>query len=279
MRYALRCANLSSGYLHKQMDLTHIIAGALVGTLVGLTGVGGGSLMTPLLVFLFGFHPAVAVGTDLLFAAITKSVGAVVHHNSHRSVNWRIATRLSLGSIPAAILSIIILKIFESSGTDLSRPITKVLGTALILTAAAIIIKPKTQEVKRKLPNSTVRFLGEHRRLATIVVGSMLGCLVTLSSVGAGALGTVALLFLYPGLPAVKVVGTDLAYAIPLATVAGLGHWYLGNIDWSLLLTLLIGSVPGIWLGSHISAKLPDRVLRPILATILFLVALKCLVS
>lgn len=259
------------------MNLTYIIAGALVGTLVGLTGVGGGSLMTPLLVFLFGFSPSVAVGTDLLFAALTKSVGVVVHHKSHGSVNWKVAARLSLGSIPAAIISIMILKQYESVGADLAKPITLVLGFALILTACAIVIKPRARTIESKLPISTVRFFGRHRRLATILVGSILGFLVTFSSVGAGALGTVSLLLLYPSLPAVKVVGTDLAYAIPLATVAGLGHWYLGNIDWGLLVTLLIGSLPGIWVGSQISARIPERVLRPILAGILVVVAGKCL--
>ncbi len=271
----LRCARRNRDTV--SMNLNYIVAGALVGALVGLTGVGGGSLMTPLLVFLFGFSPSVAVGTDLLFAALTKSVGVIVHHNSHRSVNWKVASRLSFGSLPAAIISIVILKRYETMGADLNRTITLVLGVALILTAWAILIKPRAREVELKLPRSTARFLGRWRRLATIIVGSILGFLVTFSSVGAGALGTVSLLLLYPALPAVKVVGTDLAYAIPLATVAGLGHWYIGNIDWLLLLTLLIGSVPGIWVGSHISAKIPERILRPVLASIMALVAIKCL--
>ncbi len=248
-----------------------------MGILVGITGVGGGSLMTPVLVFLFGFNPSVAVGTDLLFAAITKSVGVLIHHHSHGSVHWRIAGRLSLGSIPAAILALYFLHSYAELGHDLSRPITLALGVALVLTACALFIRAKVRDVSARLPRPAVRFIGQHRRTTTIIVGAILGILVTLSSVGAGALGTISLLLLYPTLPAVKVVGTDLAYAIPLAAVAGFGHWALGNVDWQLLVTLLLGSVPGIWLGSLISARIPERIMRPVLATVLLAVALKCL--
>lgn len=259
------------------MNTSYIIAGVLVGLLVGVTGVGGGSLMTPLLVFLFGFNPSVAVGTDLLFAAITKSVGVLIHHRSHGSVNWRIAGRLSLGSLPAAIISLFFLHSYAELGHDLSQPITIALGVALVLTASALLIRAKVRDVAARLPRSTVRFIGQHRRTATILVGAILGILVTLSSVGAGALGTVSLLLLYPTLAPVKVVGTDLAYAIPLAAVAGIGHWTLGNIDWQLLITLLAGSVPGIWLGSLVSARIPERLMRSVLATVLLAVAVKCL--
>jgi uncharacterized membrane protein YfcA len=257
--------------------LSYIAAGVIVGCLVGLTGVGGGALMTPLLVFLFGWNPAVAVGTDLLFAAITKVVGVGVHHRSHRSVNWRIAGRLSLGSIPAALATLYALNVYSDLGKDLNRPITLTLGVALLLTACALLVKARVRTLGQSLPRSTIRWIGEHRAVLTVCVGAFLGVLVTISSVGAGALGTVALLLLYPSLPAVGVVGTDLAYAIPLALVAGLGHLMLGNVDWPLLLSLLIGSAPGIWVGSHVSARIPERVLRPVLATVLALVAIKCL--
>lgn len=259
------------------MNFNYIIAGILVGLLVGVTGVGGGSLMTPLLVFFFGFNPAVAVGTDLLFAALTKSVGVFVHHRSHESVNWPVALRLSLGSIPAALATLYFLDMYSDLGSDLSKPITYALGIALLLTAGALLIKPQVRSLGSRLPRSTVRLLGTYRKLLTVGVGVLLGALVTLSSVGAGAIGTVSLLLLYPSLAAVSVVGTDLAYAIPLTAVAGLGHWRLGNVDFSLLFTLLVGSVPGIWVGSHLSAKIPEKILRPILATVLVLVAVKCL--
>jgi uncharacterized membrane protein YfcA len=259
------------------MNLSYIIAGVLVGLLVGVTGVGGGSLMTPLLVFLFGFNPSVAVGTDLMFAAITKSLGVAVHHGKHRSVNWKIAGRLSLGSIPAACATLYVLHMYSDYGADASRPITYALGIALLLTACALLIKPRVRSFGEKLPRRVVRLIGENRKALTISIGAVLGTLVTLSSVGAGALGTVSLLLLYPSLAAVTVVGTDLAYAIPLTAVAGLGHWTLGNVDMALLGTLLVGSLPGIWVGSHISAKIPDRILRPVLACVLILVAMKCL--
>jgi uncharacterized membrane protein YfcA len=259
------------------MNLSYTTAGIVVGLLVGLTGVGGGALMTPLLVFLFGFNPAVAVGTDLLFAAITKCVGVAVHHRSHSSVNWRIVGRLSLGTIPASIATLIFLRYYSVLGRDLSRPITVALGIAVLLTAVAIILKPQIHELGQRLPRAVIRWVGEHRKMITIFAGALLGALVTLSSVGAGALGSVTLLLLYPSLPAVMIVGTDLAYAIPLAAVAGIGHWALGNVDFTLLGSLLIGSLPGIWLGSHISARIPERVLRPILATVLTLIAVKCL--
>jgi uncharacterized membrane protein YfcA len=233
--------------------------------------------MTPLLVFLFGWNPAVAVGTDLLFAAITKIVGVGVHHRSHRSVNWRIAGRLSLGSIPAALATIYALHVYSDLGKDLNRPITVTLGVALLLTASALLVKAKVRTLGQQLPRTAVRWIGEHRAVLTVCIGAFLGVLVTISSVGAGALGTVALLLLYPSLPAVGVVGTDLAYAIPLALVGGLGHWMLGNVDWSLLLSLLIGSAPGIWVGSHVSARIPEHLLRPLLAAVLVLVAIKCL--
>lgn len=261
------------------MAVSHIAAGILVGTLVGLTGVGGGSLMTPLLVFLFNFNPAVAVGTDLLFAAITKIFGVGVHHRTHRSVNWKIAWRLSLGSIPASIATIMLMGSYSHTDADLGRTITRALGVALLLTAAALCIKPWVRTLGSRIPRGTLRQIAAHRRFLTIAMGSCLGVLVTLSSVGAGALGTVSLLLLYPSLPAVSVVGTDLAYAIPLATVAGFGHWMLGNVDWALLTTLLIGSIPGIWVGSHLSARIPERVLRPIMAAVLAAVAVKCLLK
>jgi uncharacterized membrane protein YfcA len=259
------------------MNTSYILAGTLVGLLVGVTGVGGGSLMTPLLVFMFGFSPTVAVGTDLLFAAITKSVGVLVHHRSHGSVHWRIARSLCLGSIPASLLALYFLHSYAQLGRDISRPITVTLGIALALTACALCIKPQVRALGQRLPRPVIRYIGQHRQTATIAIGVLLGVLVTLSSVGAGALGTVSLLLLYPALPAVRVVGTDLAYAIPLATVAGVGHWALGNVDWQLLVTLLVGSVPGIWVGSHISARIPNWILRPVLVTMLIVVAVKCL--
>lgn len=260
------------------MDLGYIVSGFAVGLLVGITGVGGGSLMTPLLVFLFGFKPAVAVGTDLLYAAITKSGGVLVHHNTHKSVDWRVVKWMSLGSLPASVVTIFVIKHLISIEKDVTGLITFTLGVALILTAIAVLIRSyMTRKQIREIESSLISS-GRFKQMqvpATILVGLILGVLVTISSVGAGALGTIAILFLYPKMSTLKVVGTDLAHAIPLTAVAGFGHWTLGNVDFALLGTLLIGSLPGIWIGSHISAKIPEKTLRPLLAVLLLIIGLK----
>jgi len=283
------------------MDLSllggYIVSGLLVGVLVGLTGVGGGSLMTPLLVFLFGFKPATAVGTDLLFAALTKTNGVWVHHTKHSSVDWRIVRWLSLGSLPLAVATLFVLKHFAQIGKETTGIITLTLGVALLLTAFSILVRSilirrdakNNTDMVIEIDDETEIALVENEKIdeikrgrfdrwqipATVLTGAVLGILVTLTSVGAGALGTVVLLFLYPKMLTVKVVGTDLAHAIPLTAVAGFGHWMLGNVDFVLLGSLLIGSLPGIWVGSHLSAKLPEKMLRPILAILLLVIGLK----
>jgi uncharacterized membrane protein YfcA len=266
------------------MNLAYSFSGLLVGLLVGITGVGGGSLMTPLLVFLFGFKPSVAVGTDLLFAAITKTGGVWVHHTKHSSVDWKVVAWLAVGSLPFAVATLLVLKHFMSVDKDITGAITFTLGIALLLTAISLLVR--SMLLRRAEKNAVIseeeeedlEVIGRFHHLqipATVLTGAILGVLVTLSSVGAGALGTVALLFLYPKMKTVKIVGTDLAHAIPLTAVAGIGHLSLGNVDLVLLGSLLIGSIPGIWVGSHLSAKIPERFLRPVLATILLLIGIK----
>lgn len=257
------------------MESAYIISGLLVGFLVGLTGVGGGSLMTPLLVFLFGFAPTTAVGTDLLFAAITKAGGVLVHHGKHRSVEWKIVFQLGLGSIPAAILVIYLLENVIKHDAAVTTLITTTLGIALILTALSLLLRNRLSRKSAVQRMSHTERFGRWQGVLTILVGLVLGGVVTLSSVGAGALGTVALLFLYPRLATVRIVGTDLAHAIPLTAVAGLGHLHMGNVDFNLLMSLLVGSLPGIYMGSHLSAKIPEYLLRPILASLLLLIGLK----
>lgn len=264
------------------MNFMYSISGFAVGLLVGITGVGGGSLMTPLLVFLFGFKASVAVGTDLLYAAITKTGGVFVHHGKHKSVDWRIVGLLALGSLPMSILTLFAIKHYMDIGKETTGIITYSLGIALILTASALLIRAyllrssngKIDDEHSSIQNAG-RFATRWEIPATILTGIILGVLVTLSSVGAGALGTVALLFLYPRMSTLKIVGTDLAHAIPLTAVAGLGHWQLGNVDFTLLGSLLIGSLPGIWIGSLLSAKIPEYYLRPVLASVLMLIGLK----
>ena len=260
------------------MELGYIISGFAVGMLVGITGVGGGSLMTPLLVFLFGFKAAVAVGTDLLYAAITKTGGVFVHHNSHKSVDWRVVGWMSLGSLPSAVATIFLIKHLINIDKDITGLITFTLGIALILTSVALLIRSYLTRKKIREIEDSVISSGRFKTMqipATILTGIMLGTLVTISSVGAGVLGTLALLFLYPKTSTLKVIGTDLAHAIPLTAVAGFGHWTLGHVGFTLLGTLLIGSLPGIWIGSHLSVKIPEKVLRPILATLLLIIGLK----
>ena len=250
--------------LMSQLDLPHAVAGLLVGFLVGMTGVGGGSLMTPLLVLMFGVAPQTAVGTDLLFAAATKTVGMGVHHG-RSTIDWKIMRRLASGSLPAALATLVALNTFIHIGQNTSRVILLVLGTLLILTAIGILFQRKLLAY-----GATHHPLDADQALIpTIALGAVLGVLVTISSVGAGAIGVTVLLMLYRRLPVSRIVGTDIAHAVPLALVAGAGHWLLGSVDAVLLVNLLIGSVPGVVVGSLLSSRAPDRVLRPALAAVL----------
>ncbi|MFH2139262.1 MAG: sulfite exporter TauE/SafE family protein [Pseudomonadota bacterium] len=253
------------------MDWLYTISGFLVGLIVGVTGVGGGSLMTPLLVLFFGVSPATAVGTDLLYASITKALGGWVH-GRNGTVEWKIVGLLSLGSLPAALLTILAFKLLGLDEKSLTGLVTGVLSVALLLTAAALLFKDRIQKLAQREDGTVAVLHHRHLPAATIVTGAVVGVLVTISSIGAGVLGTVALLFLYPRLSTVKVVGTDIAHAVPLTAVAGLGHMTLGTVDFVLLGSLLLGSLPGIYIGSHLSAKVPEKVLRPILAVMLLLI-------
>lgn len=247
------------------------ISGFLVGLIVGLTGVGGGSLMTPLLVLTFGIAPATAVGTDLLYAAITKAGGSIAHAR-HGTVQWRIVGLLAAGSVPAALVTTLVLQALGPSSAMLRSLLTTTLGVALLLTAAAIIFRRSVQALAQRQARQRGGWRDRHLYSITIAVGLLLGVLVTISSVGAGALGTVALFFLYPRLETRQIVGTDIAHAVPLTLVAGLGHAFIGTVDYVLLGSLLIGSLPGIWIGSQLSARLPERYVRTALATILLVV-------
>jgi len=250
------------------MDWIYTLSGFAVGAIVGLTGVGGGSLMTPLLVLLFGVSPATAVGTDLLYAAITKAGGVIVH-GRRGHIRWDIVGRLACGSLPGSLITLAILATLKVDAASLAKLVTHSLGVALILTAFAILLKHRLQRWGRNSDGAwRERWIGS----LTVLVGFVLGVLVTLSSVGAGALGVAALFFLYPRLATVGIVGSDIAHAVPLTLVAGLGHAQLGTVDFGLLGSLLIGSLPGIALGSMLSARLPDTLLRSGLASILVIV-------
>lgn len=260
------------------MDWLYTVSGFFVGFIVGITGVGGGSLMTPLLVLFFGVSPATAVGTDLLYAALTKMGGSYVH-SKKGSVDWRVVKWLALGSLPAALISLWLLHTLSLDEKHLKSLITSVLSVALILTSLSLFLKPWLQKLGRSDSQEIYELHAHHLVGATVLTGAVLGVLVTISSVGAGALGAAVLLFLYPRHPTVRIVGTDIAHAVPLTLVAGLGHAALGTVNFSLLGSLLVGSLPGIWIGSHLSSRIPERILRPILATMLMIIGGKLLLA
>ena len=261
-------------------DFAFIAAGFFVGIVVGLTGVGGGSLMTPILIFFFGVKPYLAVGTDLLFAAFTK-MGGTVKLARARLVDWRVVLHLSAGSIPAALLTLFLLKQMGAASATVQSLMTITLGVALLLTAAATLYKA----LRGKAAPSTVTS-GQEVQAATprhwslpLLFGAVIGTLVTLTSVGAGAIGVTVLMILYPLLPLPRIVATDIAYAVPLTLVAGLGHASLGSVDWPLLAKLLAGSLPGIWVGSHLMSRVPERVIRSLLSVLLAYAGVKLIVS
>lgn len=252
------------------MEFGYILAGFAVGFLVGLTGVGGGSLMTPILLLIYNIKPAVAVGTDLLYASITKSVG-IFAHGKLGNIDWRIVKLLAIGSVPASILTLWALHDMDLQSGDVVTTIKCWLGVALIITSAAVLLRNKLISLVSKDEWIPVRYVPA----ATVVLGATLGGLVTLTSVGAGALGVTALIMLYPKEKITTIVGSDIAHAVPLTLVAGLGHASLGTIDYSLLGTLLIGSIPGIYLGSHMSSRVAEHWVRIALSMILIYVGFK----
>ncbi|MEC3911946.1 sulfite exporter TauE/SafE family protein [Sphingobium sp. CR2-8] len=251
------------------IDLFHATAGLLVGVLVGLTGVGGGSLMTPLLVLFFGVSAKTAVGTDLLFAAITKIAGSAVH-GKRETIEWPIVRRMALGSVPAAILTLILLRQVGSVGQSSEKIILTALAALLALTSVAILCR---KWLFRHRGDLTTQRPAGITFAATTILGALIGGAVSLSSVGAGAIGVTVLLILYPRLQMARIVGSDIAHAVPLALIAGTGHWLMGDVNGVLLTNLLIGSIPGVVLGSYLSSHAPDRILQPLLAAVLALSA------
>ena len=257
------------------MDLTFTIAGFIVGFIVGMTGVGGGSLMTPILVLGFGIKPAIAVGTDLLFAAITKSGGVFVHHK-HGNIQWNVVGLLATGSIPASLISILIIKYLDKTGVNYDNLIMITLSIALILTAVFLLTRNQIHRLSMNEKFDAIKALHlKFCKPVTIFAGVLIGILVTLSSVGAGVIGAAFLFFLYPKLKTIQIVATDLAHAIPITAIAGLGHAHIGTVDYPLLVSLIIGSIPGIYLGSHFGTFLPDKIMRPVLASMLLIIGVR----
>ena len=247
------------------IDPLYTFSGFTVGALVGLTGVGGGSLMTPLLILLFGIHPATAVGTDLLFAACTKSVGALIHARS-QTIDWKVVGRLATGSVPATALTVGGLALLHLDPRAVSAIITPLLAMALLATAVLVVFQ---RQVIGLLGGVSSRLSPRQQVRLTVASGAVLGVLVSLSSVGAGALGVTALMLLWPKLSPTRIVGSDIAHAIPLTLLAGSGYWFMGSTDWALLGSLLSGSIPGIVVGSLVATRVPVAVLRAVLALVL----------
>ena len=250
------------------IDLLYSLTGFSIGLLVGMTGLGGGSLLTPLLILLFGIHPATAVGTDLLYSAATKTAGSVVHGLA-RNIEWQVVRRLAVGSVPSATVTFAVLSLVHQSQAARSL-ITIALCGSLLVTAVVLIFRSRIVQFYRS------RFPGlADRRTAvvTVIIGVILGALVTISSVGAGAIGVCALVILYPQLPMGRIVGSDIAHAVPLTLVAGAGHWIIGTVDAHIIVALLVGSLPGIILGSYFAVRVAEPALRLFLAATLIVVA------
>jgi hypothetical protein len=253
------------------VNLPYSLSGFIVGLLVGMTGVGGGSLMTPILILLFGVHPTTAVGTDLLYAAATKTGGSLIH-GLGGTIDWRVVGRLAAGSVPMTTLTLFVLSRLDIKGPVADQVVTVVLSTALFATAGVLIFRKRITAAYAK----RVGELDPRRTAAlTVAMGVALGVLVSISSVGAGAIGVTALILLYPRLPTVRIVGSDIAHAVPLTLLAGIGHWIMGSIDFLMLGSLLMGSLPGIFVGSYMSARVPDVALRLTLAATLIVAGSK----
>lgn len=254
------------------MTVTYVISGFAVGLLVGLTGVGGGSLMTPLLTLMFGVSPTVAVGTDLAFASTTKVAGTFAHR-FRGTVKWDIVRHLCFGALPAAVVAAIGLKYFGALDKEIAQVIRYSIAGSVLLTVIALLFRGRMQAWVIRHPERQLQ--GRNLTITTIAIGAVLGILVTVSSIGAGAIGATLLVLLYPRLSPAEIAGTDIAYAVPLTAIAAIGHWWLGSIDWGLLATLLIGSVPGIIIGSLAARAVPEKILRGLLAMTLTAVATK----
>jgi uncharacterized membrane protein YfcA len=249
----------------------YVVAGFVVGGLIGMTGLGGGSLMTPLLIVVFGVNPTTAVGTDLLFAACTKSVGTLAHSYA-RSIEWRIVKLLAVGSVPATAIGLVLLAMIDLKSDSAQRLVTGLLAAVLLMTSIVLF---GTNPIRERYGNFFLSISDQTVSRLTVALGSIVGFLVTFTSVGAGALGVATLILLYPKMPSSRIVGSDIAHAVPLTLLAGSGHLMIGSLDPVLLVHLLVGSLPGVLAGTFMTRIAPERVLRGVLAVVLFGLGLK----
>lgn len=245
------------------------LAGLLVGTAVGATGVGGGSLMTPILILFYGISPAVAVGTDLLYASISKAWGVSLHQR-RGTLDWHIVGRLALGSVPASLLALLGLQAIGSS-PELDRVIKLTLAVAVMLTASFTLLQDLLLR-RLRAPTTFNAFVARHQWTGTVLSGALIGAVVTVSSVGAGVIGMMLLMLLYPRQEPIRLVAVDLAHAVIITGIAGLGHARLGTVDWQMLIGLLMGAIPGVWIGSRIGFRLDARNLKRAISVLLIVV-------
>jgi uncharacterized protein len=262
-------------YTHTHMSnpLLYAICGLIVGALVGLTGVGGGSLMTPILMLVFGQSPAMAVGTDLMFSASTKLV-ATASFGFSRRVDWRIVGRLVIGSVPAASAVIIWFWLNGRPPGVVDQVISRCLAVILALAAVALLMQNPLRRLGLRFTATWLNRAERHKVMLTVVAGSLLGFGVTMTSVGAGALGVAALVALYPlRLTSDRLVATDIAHALPITAIAAAGHAVLGHVDLRVLACLLVGSIPGVLLATRASIRLPPQLTRTLIAIMLALVS------
>lgn len=260
------------------MEFAYILAGMVVGVVVGLTGIGGGALMTPILIVVFGIPPFVAVSTDLLYAAVTKC-GGIWSYARKQLVEWRIVGFLLMGSLPGSLATLHYLDGLDGL-EQIEYLMNLTLGFSLVLTSIAVFLRSRIRNFAGSLQDSgAASHLRKWRPVITVVTGFALGGMVTLSSVGAGALGTALLIVLYPRMSMPAIVGTDLVHAVVLTSVAGAGHYQMGGVDIELLAYLLIGSLPGVFVGSHIGARLSPRLMQPIMGSLLMAIGLRFVIS
>ncbi|MCM2293014.1 sulfite exporter TauE/SafE family protein [Allorhizobium sp. BGMRC 0089] len=259
---------------HLSFDPLVSLSGFLVGALVGITGVGGASLMTPLMVLLFGIHPATAVGTDLLYASITKMAGAVVH-GRQGNIRWRLVSLLALGSIPATAVTLWLMSGTDRKSAHAETLLTTSLGIMLLGTAIILLFRDVLMRYETRFFTRAQAPKPRTIAIATVALGLTLGVVVTMTSVGAGAIGVTVLLFLYHRAAISEIVGSDIAHAIPLTLIGGVGYWIIGDVNWVMLGSLLIGSIPGIVIGSYVAPKMPEKIVRTVLAVVLAIVAVK----
>ena len=266
-------------------SIEYILAGVLVGFCVGVTGVGGGSLMTPILIGLFKIEPHIAIGTDLLYAAISKFCGSFVHAKKLNIV-WPIVIWLAIGSIPASLTTTWVLDNYLSQSTHYKAILTMVLGFMLTITGISIVFRTQVEKFFKKFSKEVTeqeveltREKLKQKRLYIALMGIILGIFVTLSSVGAGAFGIMALIIMFPNLPMIRIIGSDVVHAVLLTLVAGMGHMNSGNVDFNLLMWLLVGSIPAIIVGTLVSSHLPEKIIRKVLGITLFAIGVNFMLN